>query len=168
MSNILPIAIHNQFEKVDIDLLNRNEQNHLINLALSVLSKRNEPGQEFTDPKQMMDYLQLLFGECRNEEFGVIFLNSKNRLLKTKSLFFGTIDGASVYPRVVVENAMQLNAKAVVFYHNHPSGTLEPSNADKAITKRLRDALEFIDVRVLDHFLVSSQGSYSFAQHSLI
>ena len=85
-----------------------------------------------------------------------------------RELFQGTIDGASIHPRVVVQQAMEANAAAVVFFHNHPSGVAEPSHADEAITRRLKDALALVDVRVLDHFVVSAGESVSFAQRGLL
>ncbi len=83
-------------------------------------------------------------------------------------MFQGTIDGASVHPRVVVQRALEVNAAAIVFFHNHPSGVAEPSHADEAITRRLRDALALVDVRVLDHFVVAAGESVSFAERGLI
>ena len=85
-----------------------------------------------------------------------------------EELFWGTIDGASVYPRVVVQRALEVNAAAIVFFHNHPSGVAEPSHADEAITRRLRDALALVDVRVLDHFVVAAGESVSFAERGLL
>ncbi|MDV3242137.1 MAG: hypothetical protein LOY00_10275, partial [Methylocaldum sp.] len=85
-----------------------------------------------------------------------------------EELFRGTIDGASVYPREVVKKALSFNAAAVIFAHNHPSGIAEPSEADKHITQRLKQALSLIDIRVLDHFIVGDGEAYSFAEHGLI
>ena len=82
-------------------------------------------------------------------------------------MFRGTIDGASVYPREVVKKALELNAAAIIFYHNHPSGLTDPSSADRAITNKLKDALALIDVRALDHFIIGD-GIYSFAEHGLM
>ena len=83
-------------------------------------------------------------------------------------MFQGTIDGASVHVRVVVQRALELNAAALVFFHNHPSGVAEPSQADKAITRRLRDALSLVEIRVLDHFVVTGGESVSFAERGLL
>jgi len=85
-----------------------------------------------------------------------------------EELFQGTIDGAAVYPRVVVQRALEMNAAAVVFFHCHPSGVAEPSSADEALTRRLQDALMLVDVRVLDHVVVTSQDYVSFAEKGLI
>ena len=89
-------------------------------------------------------------------------------MIRVAEMFQGTIDGASVHPRVVVQRALELNAAAVVFFHNHPSGVAEPSHADEAITRRLCEALALVDVRVLDHFVVAAGESMSFAERGLI
>ena len=83
-------------------------------------------------------------------------LDNRHRVIRVAEMFQGTIDGASVHPRVVVQRALELNAAAIVFFHNHPSGVAEPSHADEAITRRLREALALVDVRVLDHFVVAA------------
>ena len=85
-----------------------------------------------------------------------------------RELFQGTIDGASIHPRVVVQLALTMNAAALVLFHNHPSGVAEPSHADEAITQRLKNALALVDVRVLDHFVVSAGESVSFAERGLV
>ncbi len=89
-------------------------------------------------------------------------------MIEATELFQGTIDGASVYPRVVVQQALTLNAAAVMFFHNHPSGVSEPSHADEVITRRLKDALALVDIRVLDHFVVTVGESVSFAERGLL
>lgn len=114
---------------------------------------------------------QLLIAKMRNQEaemFGALFLTSQHGVIADVILFTGTIDGASVYPREVVKAALQHNAAAVVFYHNHPSGSPEPSTADRQITRRLTDALALIDIRVLDHHVVSQGASVSMAERGLI
>ena len=95
-------------------------------------------------------------------------MNTQNSLLKSESLFHGTIDSASVYPREVVKKALEYNASAVIFAHNHPSGIAEPSSADLAITKRLVAALELINVRTLDHMIVGESEVVSFAERGLM
>jgi DNA repair protein RadC len=100
--------------------------------------------------------------------FVCLFLDSGHRVIEYEELFRGTIDGASVYPREVVKRCLQLNAAAVIFAHNHPSGTNEPSQADRQITDKLKAALEMIDVRVLDHFIIGDGEPHSFREHRLI
>jgi len=89
-------------------------------------------------------------------------------VLGFEELFFGTIDGASVHPRVVVQRALELNSAAVIFAHNHPSGVAEPSRADEVLTRRLKEALALVDVRVLDHIVVGCEGTVSFAERGLL
>ncbi|MEZ8170224.1 JAB domain-containing protein, partial [Vibrio sp. FF266] len=103
-----------------------------------------------------------------SEVFGVIFLDSQHRVLRTKEMFNGTIDTASVYPREVVKESLATNAIAVIFYHNHPSGDATPSQADRRITRRLTDALALVDIRVLDHFVVSFEDVVSFVERGWI
>lgn len=121
-----------------------------------------------TSPDLVRQYLQLRLGKAEREIFCVMFLDNQNRLISTDDLFMGTIDGASVYPREVVKAALKYNAAAVLLAHNHPSGLCEPSQADQRITHRLQQALELIDVRVLDHFVVSGVDTVSFAERGLI
>ena len=103
-----------------------------------------------------------------HEIFAALFLDNKHRLLRYEELFTGTIDGAGVYPREVVKKVLSYNAAAVIFAHNHPSGVAEPSASDHYITQRLRSALELIDVRTLDHFIVGDGQIVSFAERGLI
>jgi DNA repair protein RadC len=100
--------------------------------------------------------------------FAVLFLDTHHRAISYEELFHGTIDGASVHPREVVNAALRHNAAAVILSHNHPSGVAEPSEADRRITQRLKDALALVDVRVLDHFVVATEGSVSFAERGLL
>lgn len=121
-----------------------------------------------TSPQLVRQYLMLRLGKAEREIFCVIFLDNQNRLIASEDLFMGTIDGAAVYPREVVKAALKYNAAAVLLAHNHPSGMLEASTADQRITQRLVSALELVDVRVLDHFIVSGTESLSFAERGLI
>ncbi len=148
--------------------LNDREKQSVVRLAMKVLSAKHRAGQSLKNPKETGDFLRLRMSEYRNEVFGALFLDTRHRVLAVREIFQGTIDGASVYPRVVVQQALEYNASAAILYHNHPSGVAEPSRADKSITKRLADALSMIDVRVLDHFVVSATESVSFAELGLI
>ena len=113
-------------------------------------------------------YLRLGLAEHKKELFGCFFLDNRHRVIEMAELFHGTIDGALVHPRVVVQRALEANAAAIVFFHNHPSGVAAPSHADEAITRRLKEALALVDVRVLDHFVVAAGESVSFAERGLI
>lgn len=111
-------------------------------------------GASMKSPKAVRQYLRIKLEQRESEVFAVMFLNTKHKLIEYRELFFGTIDGASVYPREVVKAALEVNAGAVILVHNHPSGDSTPSMADIALTGRLRDALALVDVRLLDHFVV--------------
>ena len=100
--------------------------------------------------------------------FGVLFLDNQHRLIEYRTLFRGTINTAKIYPREVAKEALALNAAALVLTHNHPSGLEEPSEADKTITKTLTKALNLFDIRVLDHIIVTSISTTSFAERGLI
>lgn len=124
--------------------------------------------ETLSSPTDSAKFLQLRLAGERNEAFGALFLDNKHRVIEYDELFRGTIDGAAVYPRVVVQKCLEVNAAAVILAHNHPSGHVEPSEADKAITRRLQDALALIDVRVLDHIVVGTEGWVSLAERGLL
>ena len=148
--------------------LNSTEQESLIALALTVLTQRHQQGKPIGSSADTRAYLRIWLGERRTETFGSLYLDCQHRVLECPELFHGTIDGAAVYPRVLVQDALQLNAAAVVLFHNHPSGIAEPSRSDEAITKRLKEALALVDVRVLDHVVVAAGESVSFAERGLL
>ncbi|MDR6676933.1 RadC family protein [Pseudomonas oryzihabitans] len=116
-------------------------------------------------PQQVRDYLKARLRHEPHEIFGCLFLDTRHRVLAFEALFHGTIDGASVYPRQVVKRALAHNAAAVILTHNHPSGVAEPSQADRLLTTRLKEALGFVDVRVLDHFIVGDGEPLSMAEY---
>jgi DNA repair protein RadC len=121
-----------------------------------------------SNPSQTRDYLRLRLGRCECEFFGALYLDNRHRVIACEEIFRGTIDGASVHPREVVKDALKHNAAAIIFYHNHPSGVCEPSRADQTITSRLKEALSVVDIRVLDHYVVSQDDSVSFAERGLL
>lgn len=133
------------------------------------MSKRHlveqlKQGDILTSSQATKNYL---ISELRNETrevFAVLFLNNQHHVIKFERLFYGTIDAAAVYPRIVVEHALKHQAAAVILSHNHPSGIAESSMADKHITQRLEKALDLIDVRVLDHMIIAGHQCYSFAE----
>jgi DNA repair protein RadC len=124
-----------------------------------------QAGSSFDAPAAVKQYLQLLLTNKPYESFLVLFLDVKNRLICAEELFRGTLTHASVYPREVVKAALRHNAASVMLAHNHPSGTLEPSAADCRLTQTLKQALDLISVRVLDHFIVAGTQVHSFAEH---
>ena len=142
----------------------------IIQQALAVMENRMRyaSGPTLTNPENACSYLRLRLGELEREVFAVVFLDDQNRLISYQELFFGTLAETSVYPREVVKLALKYNAAAVIFSHNHPSGHVEPSNSDIRITKALKSALDLIDVRVLDHIVVSATSSTSFAERGLL
>lgn len=137
----------------------------VIQTALSIMEARaHQGGDGLSNPKLAGNLFMLRLGNLEHEVFCVAFLDNQNRLIAAEDMFRGTIDGASVYPREVVKRALQLNASAVMFAHNHPSGNVTPSTADRQITKRLKEALALIDIRVLDHIVVTAVEYISFAE----
>ena len=110
-----------------------------------------------TSPQQTMQYLRSRLRDYNHEVFACLMLDNRNRVITFREMFRGTIDGASVYPREVVKQALADNAAAVILAHNHPSGVSEPSQADIRITERLRKALELVDIRVLDHVIIGDE-----------
>jgi DNA repair protein RadC len=124
-------------------------------------------GDALCSPRQTRAFLSAQLAACPHEVFACLFLDNRNRVIIFEKMFYGTIDGASVYPREVVRQALFRNAAAVIFAHNHPSGVAEPSEADKLITQRLKNALSLVDIRVLDHFVVGDEV-VSFAERGLL
>ncbi len=137
-------------------------------LARRRLAERLERGDAITSPALTRRYLRARLGDRLHEVFACLFLDNRHRVLAFEELFRGTIDGASVHPREVVRRALHHNAAAVILCHNHPSGVAEPSEADRRITRRLQQALELIDVRVLDHVVVAGGDEVSMAERGLI
>lgn len=125
-------------------------------------------GDVLTSPEVTRAYLSAQLRGYRHEVFACLFLDNQHRVIQWEELFRGTIDGASVYPREVVKQALHHNAAAVIFAHNHPSGVAEPSQSDRLITDKLKAALNLLDIRVLDHFIVGDGMPYSFAEHGLL
>lgn len=121
-------------------------------------------GATMSNPSSCADYLKLRLGAYPHEVFAAMFLDNRHRVLAYEELFRGTIDACSVHPREVLRRCLHHNAAAIVIAHNHPSGNSEPSSADRAITRCLNDALAYIDVRLLDHFVVGSGTPTSLAK----
>ena len=125
-------------------------------------------GEALTNPDITRAYLSAQLRGYSYEVFACLFLDNQHRVIKLEELFRGTIDSASVYPREVAKRVLHHNAAAVIFAHNHPSGICEPSQADKHITDKLKQALALFDIRVLDHFIIGDGSPYSFAEHGLL
>ena len=120
------------------------------------------------NPNAAKRYLLAQFKPLRREVFGCLFLDTRHRIIAFEPIFFGTIDAATVHPREVVKRVLELNAAAVILAHNHPSGVAEPSEADQLLTRRLRDALGLVDVRVVDHIVAGDDEVVSFADRGLL
>lgn len=125
-------------------------------------------GIQLRDKDTLLKYLRSDIGFSSREEFKVIFLNNYNILVGSETLFTGTIDKSAVYPREIVEKVIQYKAKGVIFAHNHPSGNLRPSKQDIQITEHMQEFLEMIDVKLLEHIIITKDGYFSFLQEGLI
>ena len=136
--------------------------------AQALLAQRYRAGSPvLSSPALTREFLRMHLGACEHEIFGVLHLDSRHRLIAVEDLFRGTINSSSVHPREVVKAALVRNSAALVLYHNHPSGLTEPSAADEIITRRLREALALIDVRVLDHLIIA-ESIFSMAEAGLL
>lgn len=141
----------------------------LIRSAIAVLKKRMiAPDSYITSPEDVSKLCILELAEEESEMFCCIFLDNRHGVIKFEKVFQGTIDGASIHPREVARRCLKHNAAAVIFTHNHPSGNPEPSSADEMITKRLKDSLSLLDIRVLDHIIVGGVTTTSFANRGLM
>ncbi len=137
-------------------------------LARRALSQRLKEREAFHTPGAVQHYLQLQLAHKNHEVFAVLFLDNQNRMLAMEELFRGTLSQTSVYPREVVMRALHHQAAAVVLSHNHPSGSVQPSRADEHLTQTLKASLALVDVRVLDHIIVSQGQTFSMAEQGLI
>lgn len=134
-------------------------------LSRRALGESLQEGIKLTSPQDVKHFLHLELGKLPSEVFVTLFLDTGHRLICHEQLFSGTLRQANVYPREVVRAALNHNAAAVIFAHNHPTGIAQPSNADLELTNNLQTALALVDVTVLDHFIVSKNSIYSFAEH---
>lgn len=140
----------------------------VLEMTQRYLAETLKRGDALTSPQQTKLYLTSVLRDRQREAFYILFLDNQHRVIQDEVLFEGTIDAASVYPREVVKRALQLNAAALILAHNHPSGVAEPSQADRRITQRLVDALQLVDIRVLDHFVIGDGEVVSFAERGWI
>ena len=142
-------------------------------LAVLELSRRHlaeelERGKALESPDLTREYLKSVLRDHPHEVFACLFLDTRHRVIAFEELFHGTIDGATVYPRVVAEKALRHGAAALIAAHNHPSGISEPSLADQAITRRLKEALALLDIRLLDHFIIGDGRPVSMASRGMV
>ena len=136
-----------------------------IRTAMTLLEcQLREPGAAFTSSSSVRDWLRLQLATLDREAFTVLWLDNQHRLIAHDTLFLGTINSITVHPREVVKSGLKNNAAAAVLAHNHPSGEAEPSQADRLMTERLKQALELVDIRLLDHLVVGGMNIVSFAE----
>lgn len=140
----------------------------VLEMARRYLGETLQRGAPLADPANTRRYLIAQLRDRSHEVFCCLYLDNRHRVIAFEELFRGTLDGASVHPREVVRRILTHNAAAVIFAHNHPSGVAEPSDADRRLTQRLKDALALVDVRVLDHFVVGDCEATSFAERGLL
>ena len=140
----------------------------IIAVARRHIAQKFRRGVSLTSPEAMRDFLRLKLGTREYETFCCCYLDNRHRLIEFVELFRGTIDGASVHPREVVKEALQRNAAAVILVHPHPSGVAEPSRADELVTRRLKEALQLVEIRLLDHLIVAGDEVISMAERGLL
>jgi len=152
-----------------LTLIAAQHEDWIIQQAITLLEKRVfNAGPSLDSPAAVRDYLRLKLVAEPNEVFAVVFLDSQHQVLAYEPLFKGSVNQTSLYPRVVAQRALALNASALILAHQHPSGVTEPSTADRSLTDRLKAALAMVDVRVVDHFIVGKGTPYSFAEAGLL
>ncbi len=140
----------------------------VLELARRVLAESLRSADALGSPAAVRDFLRLTLAGRAHEVFLVVLLDAQNRVLACEELFRGTLTQTSVYPREVVRCALEHNAAALIFAHNHPSGVAEPSHADQVLTQSLKQALALVDIKVLDHFIVAGNSALSFAERGLM
>lgn len=140
----------------------------VLEMSKRALGETLQQKDSFRSPAQVKDYLQLQLSHLQREVFGILFLDAQNRLIAYETLFEGSLMQTSVYPREVVKRALALNAAALILSHNHPGGSAVPSRADEQLTISLKDALNLVDIKVLDHIIVARQETFSFSERGLI
>ena len=140
-------------------------ESDILMMAKQLSQKRLSKGRALESPQAVKDHLRELIHEYEHEIFAVLLLDTKHKIIGFHEMFRGTIDSASVYPREVVKLALEHNAAAMILTHNHPSGNPQPSQADILLTTKLKEALALVDVRVLDHIIVGTDGCCSLVEN---
>jgi len=140
----------------------------VLEMARRALEETIKTGDLLSSPQAVKNFLRLTLGNKQKEIFLGIFMDARNHIISTEELFTGTLTQTSVYPREVVKRTLHHNAASIIFAHNHPAGSLDPSHADKILTQTLKQALTLIDVKVLDHFIVTNDDIFSFSENGLI
>ena len=145
-------------------------QSQTVRRAINIVTHklREEPELSATSPASAIDFIRLQFyGRHEREHFLVLFMDNQNKLITSEFLFSGTINHVEVHPRIIAQRALRLNASAIILAHNHPSCTVEPSTADITITEKIRQVMQLLDFRLLDHLIIPAEGTgyYSFAEN---
>jgi DNA repair protein RadC len=139
-----------------------------VELARRSLQEKMKENSALTSPGAVRDYLRLALSRREEEVFVCIWLDAQHKVIQVEQAFSGTLTQTSVYPREIVKKALERNAAAVIFAHNHPSGVAQPSQADELLTRNLKEALALVDVKVLDHFIIAGNQAISFAERGLL
>jgi len=145
-----------------------SDDDNIIAKAKEVLNERYKKGTLISSPDNVRDYLQLKIAELEFEVFGCVFLDARHRIINDEIMFRGSITGVATPCREIVKESLRLNAAALIVYHNHPSGNSEASQGDKSFTNKLSDILKIVEVELLDHFVVSTESTLSFAESGFI
>ncbi|SFN01761.1 DNA repair protein RadC [Formivibrio citricus] len=143
-------------------------EEELISAALSVLETRTTYGPAITSPDSACQLLKLKLGELKYEVFGVIWLDAGHQIIAVEDMFRGTLDEARIYPRQVARRALEIDAAAVIIYHNHPSGRVGASDGDRQITEQIKQTLSLIDVKLLDHLIIGGAKLLSFKENGYL
>lgn len=168
ISGVLSAEVH---ELEEIKGIGKNSA-ILINLTRSLLElymkEKAFSGRKLSSPHAVIDYCRISVGRLKDEQFRAIFLNTQNELLAEEIIQEGTVDQAVVYPRRVLEKALKHRASGIIFVHNHPGGGLKPSENDVELTRRLKDTLKEMGIKIHDHFIITKEGYYSFHENKLL
>ncbi len=158
----------NRFANIDTKQLSEQEEVSAVNLATQILESCIETKEQLQGSQDVKKYLRLKMDGYKREVFSVLFLDNHHRIISYEEMFLGTINACHVYCREIVKRALDFNSSAVILAHNHPSGLTEPSQADIHITKTIKDILNVIDVRVVDHLIVGEMGVVSMTEMGLV
>lgn len=149
------LSVHDQIAQYD-----GLTADDVLSMASKLTLEKLQRGELLTSPTMVVDYLRNTISREPYETFHALYLDTRHRVIKAETVFTGTIDGAAVYPRVIVEKGLLCGAAALIVAHNHPSGIAEPSLADQAITRKIKEACALVEIRLLDHFVICQGGDY--------
>lgn len=152
----------------DLWTTNTDSEEQILEAAERILKRRLLRVGKISEPMDASKYLRAHCAHLSHEVFGCIFLDTRHNIIACEDMFRGSIDQAEVHPREVAKRALELDAACIIVYHNHPSGSLQESASDRAVTARLKSALSILDIRLLDHILVSAEGAVSFASRGWV